>query len=306
VDLHYLKVFHAVATLESFTKASAQMHISQSSLSTEIRKFEDALGLKLFNRVSNRISLNENGKVLYEYSCKIFDLVTQAEYKLLNHRDYMTGTLEIGASNTPGTYIFPDVIAEYKKLYPGVNINLNIAITSEIAHYIHIGALDFAVNGGSMSYHKEITVEKLHEDRLLLVASPRSAYAGIKRVGVAEIERMPFVLHKNDSQLYTYYKSFIELYGIPENVSITLGNIDAIKHALMAGIGVSLIPYVSVRHELHTGLLVSLPLEAGIDEPPYPYSLIYHANRYLSPPAERFIELLRMYTRSMPCSGGKD
>ena len=296
MELHYLKVFHAVAALESFTKAAEELHISQSAVSIEVKKFEDDLGLKLFNRVSNRISLNDNGKVLFEYSGKIFDLVSEAEYKLLNHKDYMTGTIQIGASNTPGTYIFPDVIAEFKKLYPGVSINLNIGNTSEIAHYIHNGSLDFAVNGGSMNYHKEIWVEMLHEDDLILVASPDSEFAKLKKIGVEEIKEMPFIVHKTDSQLYTYYKNFIDLYDIPEKVSITLGNIDAIKRAVMADIGVSLIPYVSVKPELKTGLLKCLPHNLT-PQPHYPYSLIFNVNRFLSPSAVRFIELLRNYMK---------
>jgi DNA-binding transcriptional LysR family regulator len=303
MDLHYLKVFHTVAALKSFTKASEQLHISQSAVSIEIKKFEDALGLKLFDRIGNHIALNANGKELFEYSSAIFDLVTQAEYKLLNHQDYFTGTIQTGASNTPGTYIFPEVIAEYKKTYPGVNINLNISDTAEIAHYIHNGTLDFAVNGGCLSYNKDISVEILHQDRLVLVASPRSEYAVLPSVGTDEIEGMSFIMHKSDSQLYTYYINFIEAYGIPEKVSIKLSNIDAIKHAVMADIGVSLIPYVSVRSELHAGLLVRLPLAADIEHPHYPYSLIYNKKRLLSPPAERFIELLRVHMKNLPGIG---
>jgi DNA-binding transcriptional LysR family regulator len=133
------------------------MHISQPALSIEIRKLEDILGLKLFDRAGNRISLNENGKILNGNTSKIFDLVTQAEYKLLNRRDYITGTIQLGASNAPGTYIFPNVIAQYKGQYPGVNINLNIATrriaptsttqtwispsTAEVRHTIRISPL---------------------------------------------------------------------------------------------------------------------------------------------------------------------
>jgi DNA-binding transcriptional LysR family regulator len=275
------------------------MHISQPALSIEIRKLEDILGLKLFDRAGNRISLNENGKILYGYTSKIFDLVTQAEYKLLNRRDYITGTIQLGASNAPGTYIFPNVIAQYKGQYPGVNINLNIGNTSEIAHYINNGTLDFAVNGGSTTYHKDISVEVLYQDKLMLVVSPGSEYAALEKAGLSELDRMSFIVHKTDSQLYTYYKNLIESYGISEKVSITLSNLEAIKHAVMAGIGVSLIPYISVRSELRAGLLVRVPLDAVIEQPPYPYSLVYNINRYLSPAAERFIGILRQYMKNM-------
>ncbi len=90
MDLHYLELFNKIASLESFTKASEQLFISQSALSIQIRKLEDQLDLKLFNRVGNKITLNENGKILYEYSKVIFNLVTEAECKLHNKSELMT------------------------------------------------------------------------------------------------------------------------------------------------------------------------------------------------------------------------
>jgi DNA-binding transcriptional LysR family regulator len=293
MDLHYLKIFDSVAFHESFTKASQELHISQSALSIQMKRFEEELGLKLFNRVGNHIRLNENGQILFAYSHQIFELLTQAEYKLFNKNDFVTGTLTIGASNTPGTYIFPKIIAYYKKLYPGVSVNLNIGNTSEIAHYVNNGTLDFALNGGNTTYHKDVYVERLIEDELVLIASPNLLKTGNVHIDNEILGQLDFVVHKTDSQLYSYYKNFIEAHNLPEKVSITLGNIDAIKQAVIAGIGVSLVPYVSAALELKTGVFVKLDFEGK--KLMYPYSLVYNRNKYLSPPAEKFIELLRQY-----------
>lgn len=290
MDLHYLKIFDTVAAHESFTKASQQLHISQSALSIQMKRFEEELGLKLFNRVGNRITLNENGRTLYKYTHAIFNLVTQAEYKLNNKNDFITGSVNIGASNTPGTYIFPKMIAKYKKLYPEVAVSLTIGNTSEIAHNVNNGSLDFAVNGGSNAYHKDVYVEKLMDDELVLVAPPDAGY-GPGPVSTEQLRQMEFVVHKTDSSLYSYYRSFIDTHGLPEKVSITLSNIEAIKNAIVAGIGVSLVPYVSVALELQKGLLDKLNVNG--ERLHYPYSLVYNRNKYLSPPAEKFIELLR-------------
>ncbi len=301
MDLHYLKIFDTVASLKSFTKASEQLHISQSALSIEMKRFEAELGLKLFDRVGNRISLNENGKLLFEYSQAIFNMVTQAEYKLLSNKDFITGTIQIGASNTPGTYILPNVIAQYKKLYPEVHINLTVGNTSEITHSINNGSLDFAVNSGYIAYHKEVVVEKLADDVLILVASPRSKYAQLEHIGTEELKDMDFVLHKTESQLYTYYKNFMEERNLPERVSITMGNIDAIKRAVIADIGVSLIPHISAFLELQAGYLAKLPLDGKPTR--YPYNLVYNQNRYLPLAAEKFIALLRQYVSSLDLLG---
>ena len=293
MDLHYLKIFNAVARYESFTLASKELKISQPALSIQIKRFEDELGLKLFNRIGNRIKLNENGQTLYRYSQAIFDIVSEAEHVLQNKLEHITGTVNVGSSNTPGTYILPIVIAEYKKRYPDVSINLHVGNTSEIAQLVNSGSLDFAINGGKNVYHKDVVVEEMMLDDLVLIASPDTIYATLDKVDDEILAEMEFVVHQPDSQLYTYYKSFIESRDIPENVSISLGSIDAIKHAIFARIGVSLVPYTSVEVELNSGLLASIPLPGEV--PKYPYSLIYHCNKYISPPGVKFIELLREY-----------
>ena len=104
---------------------------------------------------------------------------------------------------------------------------------------------------------------------------------------------MGFIVHKTDSQLYTYYKNFIVIMNVPENIAITLSNIDAIKHAVMANVGVALIPLASVSTELELGLLKRIRTEPASMQ--YPYSLIYNNNKYLSPPAEKFIEMIHRY-----------
>jgi DNA-binding transcriptional LysR family regulator len=293
MDLHYLKIFDAVARHESFTLASKDLKISQPALSIQVKRFEDELGLKLFNRIGNRIKLNENGQVLYRYSQAIFDMVAEAEYALQHNLGRITGTVNVGASNTPGTYILPKVIADYRKKYPDVNINLHVGNTSDIAQLVNNGSLDFAINGGKNIYHKDVVVEEMMQDELILITSPDTEYASLEQVDNEILKELEFVVHQPDSQLYEYYKSFIESRDLPERVSISLGSIDAIKHAIFAKIGVSLVPYTSVEVELNSGLLTSIPVPG--DVPKYPYSLIYHCNKYLSPPAVKFISLLRDY-----------
>ena len=293
MDLHYLELFNTVAAEESFTKASEILHISQSALSIQIKKLEQQLGFQLFNRIGNKVYLNDNGKILYEYSQSVFKLIMEAEYKLLNKKEFMTGSLNIGASNTPGTYILPNVIGKFKTEYPNVHISMTIGNTSEVAHLINNGTLDFAVNGGNMTYHKEVNVVRLMEDDLVLVVSPKSEFANVECADSATLRNMGFIVHKTDSQLYTYYKNFILLMNVPENIAITLSNIDAIKHAVVANVGVALIPFASVALELELGLLKRIRTEPAKVQ--YPYSLIYNNNKYLSPPAEKFIEMTQDY-----------
>jgi DNA-binding transcriptional LysR family regulator len=134
LDLHHLKLFHTLATEQSYTKAANSLFISQPALSMQIKKFEDEIGVKLFDKVGNKNVLNDNGKLLFEYTQKIFTTIEEAEYQLLKKADSISGTVNIGGSNTSGTYILPKIIGAFKSLYPNVNVNLHVSDTNEISH----------------------------------------------------------------------------------------------------------------------------------------------------------------------------
>lgn len=291
MDLHYLEIFNKVAEFQSYKKASEALHISQPALSVQIKKLENQINLKLFDKIGNRIYLNDNGLMVYEYTKKLFNIVNDLEDSITNSQEYIGGTLNIGGSNTPGTYILPEVIGQFKKIYPKTNFNLHIGNTTEISQLVTDGALDIAINGGSGTYNDNIYVEKLYDDSLVVVASPQNLYCYHNTIDTNDLKSMNFVVHKTDSQLYSYYQDFINKMELPENINMYLGSIDAIKNAVCANLGISLMPYVSVKFELKYGTLKRLNIQ-GNDQK-YPYSLIYNKNKALTYTSLRFIEFLR-------------
>jgi DNA-binding transcriptional LysR family regulator len=293
MDLHYLEIFNTVATFESYKKASAVLHISQPALSVQIKRLESQIGLKLFDKRGNKVYLSENGIMLFSYTKKIFRIVSDLEDAISDTQGYVGGTLNLGGSNTPGSYVLPELIGAYKKQYPKVIMNLSIGNTADIAHYINNGTLDVAINGGTCNYNEHIYVEELFSDKLILVASPQSSYCDIHKITASKLKDMSFVVHKTDSQLYSFYDKFIHQMDIPENVIMSLGNIDAIKKAVAANIGVSLIPYSAVKFELQFGILRQLNLPDL--KLRYPYSLIYNKSKPLSAASKKYIEFTRKY-----------
>lgn len=291
MDLHYLEVFNTVAELESYKCAAERLHISQPALSTEVHRLEQQLGLRLFDRVGNRVRLSENGRLLRQYTADIFGRVAEMETAMARARSYVGGTLDIGASNTPGTYLLPSVLAAFQKAHPDTRFNVTVGSTSEIAQLVESGALALAVNGGPGPYGAAVAAERLFDDRLVFVASPHSPLAGLTAVGAGQLRSQGFIVHKANSQLYAYYQKAAERLGIPENIVLSLGNIDAIKNAVQAGIGLSLIPAVSVREEVQAGTLAVLPVQAG--SLTYPYSLIYSRNRAVCATAACLMQYLR-------------
>lgn len=302
MDLHYLEIFDVVARYESYKKASDILHISQPALSVQIKKLESQIGLKLFDKIGNRIRLSENGVMLKEYTQRIFRIVNELENTLSDSQNNIEGTLNIGGSNTPGSYILPEMIGEFKATYPNTRINLHIGNTSEICTLINNGTLDIALNGGNCNYNEHTSVEKLFNDRLLLVCSYKNPYANCEQLTHDDLCNLNFIVHKADSQLYSYYIKFIQELNLPENIVMCLGNIDAIKHAVNSNLGVSLMPYEAVKTELQNGQLKELNVH--IPDFQYAYSLIYNRNKALTPASKRFLQCVRGYMKNYEYAKG--
>ncbi len=292
MDLHYLEIFHTVAKNTSYKKASESLHISQPALSIQVKKLESQLGLKLFIRIGNKVILSESGELLYEYTTKIFTTVEEMERNLIKHKIFIGGTLYLGGSNTPGTYILPIVINEMQKQYPSIIVDLHIADTSEITTLVDNGTLDIAVNGGNVNYSSHVYSEKLFDDDLVFVASPRNRLSKKEWINIEDLNEASFVVHRTSSQLFTSFKEIMSKYNVSENISMYFGSIDAIKQAVYADIGISIMPYYSVRLEIERGLLKELKLREADEVFQYPYYLIYNKSKTLSPSAQKFIEVI--------------
>ncbi len=235
--------------------------------------------------------LSESGIMLYEYTKKIFSIVDEMENNILSQNEFVGGIINLGASNTPGTYILPAVIGEMKKLYPSITFNLHIANTSEITTLIDNGTLDVAVNGGNCNYSDNIFVERLFDDRLVIVASPNNKLCEKEIVTIDDLAEESFIVHETTSQLYTCFKIFIDEFNIPEKISMHLVSIDAIKHAVNANLGISIMPYYAVKTEIEMGLLKEVNM--GSTKIEYPYNLIYNKKKYFSLTTQKFIEVIK-------------
>lgn len=291
MDLHHLRLFHTLAVEQSYTKAADSLFISQPALSMQIKKFEDELGVKLFDKVGNKNVLNDNGNLLFEYTQKIFSTIEEAKYQLIKKADCISGTVNIGGSNTSGTYILPKIIGAFKNLYPNVNVNLHVSDTNEISHLILESKLDFALNGGTLKYGNNIYIEKLMEDQIVLAVSPQNKLAGKEYINSSDLDGNNFITHERHSQLYLLAEKIIEEMHFPSEITMTFGNIDAIKQAVSANLGVSLIPLSAVSFELKIGIIKELKIKNKSWS--YPHNLIYNKNRYLSPAARKLMDMVR-------------
>jgi len=291
MDIHYLKLFNTLATQLSFSKAASLLFISQPAVSMQLKKLQDDLGFKLFDKIGKNISLNENGKVLFEYTQKIFSLVEEAENHLYSNNDVIRGAVHLGSSNTPAAYIIPWLLGDYMEKYPNVKMNLHVGNTDEIEHMIFDNKVDFAINSGNISYGTHVEVEKIAVDRIVVIASPFNPLSSRESVVAQDLEKEHFISHQPNSQLFLYVQSILGELLIAPEITLHLGGIDAIKQAVMANLGIAIVPYMAVRTELKLKLFREVRLEGKTWE--YPYHLIFRKNRFQTIAALKMIELFK-------------
>jgi DNA-binding transcriptional LysR family regulator len=291
LDLHYLKLFNALASELSYSKAADSLFISQPAVSMQIKKLENELGFKLFERIGKNLHLNESGKLLYQYTSQIFSLVSEAKAKMYTQNGIVRGNLMIGASNTPGTYILPRILGEFKELYPEVNTRMHVANTYEIERMIFENKADFAINGGPCASHQQIVVDKLTTEDIVLISSPRNNLSTYEYVEPYQLGKAKFIAHEENSQLYKLLTNILEELSLPVNISMALGNIEAIKQAVAWDLGIAAIPRSAITIEVKLGLLKVLKLKDYSWS--YNYSLLYHKNKHITPSAEKLIQLIR-------------
>jgi DNA-binding transcriptional LysR family regulator len=292
MDLHYLWLFYRVAKAHSFSKAAEELMLSQPAISKQVKNLESELGINLFDRFGKNIYLSREGEFVYSYAEKIFETVKELEDQLAIKKGKVIGNIHIGASNTPGVYIMPHVLGIFKRNFPDINAHLHIAHTSEILNMIITNQVDFAIIGGDYDYKKTVTAEKLLYDSVIMIGSPKNPLTKKAYVRAEDLINQPFISHQPDSNLYNATQSILKNdLNISLKISMILGNISAINHAVAANLGISLVPLSSVKRHLESGMVRKIQVEEKVWK--YPFYLVYYSDKKLSIPSKLLIDTIK-------------
>lgn len=290
MNLRSLKVFKTVCESKSMTAAGEKLYMSQPAVSQTITKLEKEVGIKLFERIKNRLELTYGGKVLYKYSKKIIRLTDESEDMLHQIANLKAGKLRIGASMTIGTYILPDIINDFKKEYQELKMPLYINNTDNIVDNILNNDLDIAFVEGPFK-EKEIKSEIFRKDELVVVSSPDYFSKKVGDLSLGDIAGENFILREKGSGTRDLAIKKLEESQIDYKIKHVLNNFEAIKKAITANFGLSILPKISVREEVNRGELVILNIEElNIVRD---FKIIYHDSKYHSPFFSRFKDYLK-------------
>lgn len=292
MEMRKLEVFCKVVELKSFTRAAEAVLLSQPTVSEHIRSLEEELGQKLIDRLGREAEPTPVGSLLYKYAVKMLRLQQDAIESVERYGGKLVGRMLIGSGTIPGTYILPRIIGQFREKYSSIKATLRIAGSQLMAEEVLNGRLDMAVVGARWK-EKGLQWEKIFSDRLVLVVNPEHPWAERTEVSLGELPLQPFILRESASGTRKVIDQIFEKHGLnPADLQevAEIGSTAAIKEAVKAGIGISILSVRSVEQEVRFGLLKTIALRGIRLE--RPFYLIRRINRELSPVSSVFWDYL--------------
>ena len=240
-NLERLRVFHAVAQAESFTKAADSLHLTQSGISKHIKAMEEELGVALFDREPRKVSLTQAGEILYEAAQEVLGSVASAEQRIQELAGLRHGRLRVGASFPVGLYVLPRVLAAYRKEYPAIEVTLAIATTASIEAKVLDNKLDFGLVSADVRHTRLLTFAFM-TDELVAIVPPEHKWAHRRNIKTQELADETFIFAARGAGARATVEERLKAKGIVLPNILDFVNAEGVKHAVEAGLGVSIQP----------------------------------------------------------------
>lgn len=293
MNLNHLKVFNSVAKNLSYSRAAEELFTSQSSVSIQIKKLEQYLNIELFQQMGKKIYLTEAGLTLFDYTQRIFGLLDEALQTVDEIKGYSKGRVLVGASTTPGVYILPKILGEFKRDYPGVTPKLQIANSRRIGEMVSKNMLDFGIIGEEVPQSTDLQIERWIKDELLLILPKGHALVSKGEITLDDLDGQDFIMREPGSSTRLMVENTMLMGQIKYNIAMELNNTEAIKQAVSAGLGISIVSSFSIVGNTD---FISKPISNASF-----YRLLniaYHREKIFSPAAHKFLNILRKLNRN--------
>jgi DNA-binding transcriptional LysR family regulator len=258
MELSELRVFLKVASERSFSRAAMRLHRTQPAVSQSIRRIENSLGERLFDRSTKDASLTEAGRLLRDYAERLLRLEEEAEAAVRDLKDLRRGRVLVGANEASVHAVLP-LIAEFRHAHPLVHVDVRRMPARMLGAEVAQGHLDFGV----LTFHPIETDLKslvLGQDELVMLVHPSNPLAKRREVTLAECARQTVIAHNDPSHVRERVLRLFEQHHIPANILISLPSLEGIKRAVAMELGVALLPRRCAEAEIARGELVALQL----------------------------------------------
>ncbi len=291
MELRQLRYFLALAQHLHFARAAESLHITQPSLSQQIRALEEELGVTLFERSRRHVALTADGEALLPYARQLVALADDAQAEFAERGGLRRGRVRLGTTPTLGGHLLPGVINDFFAAYPGLELIITEDGSDRLARGLQEGRLDLALLVDDPSIHGHV-FEALLKERIVAALPPGHRFCGRREVALAELQSEGFIICREGYHLRSLTFAACAAAGFTPRVAVSGTDVDTALRFVQSGLGVALVPQIAVHR---FGGVAAVPLS----DPPLERTigLAYNPGRYLSRAAAALREFLRVALR---------
>ncbi len=288
ITLHQLKVFKTVANLRSVTGASQALHMTQPAVSNILRQLESHYGVKLTEVINRKLYLTSFGEIIYDLSKSMEQLLSDFEMKISMAKGAVTGDLNVTIAST-AKYFMPYLLSQFKALHKGIHVSMKVYPRELVLNRLEQNLDDFVVLT-QLPQTINVDAYPIFSDELVIVTNPMNKFA--KRRSVIELSELAneyWIIREEGSGTRLAMFEYFKKHKFTPKIDMELGNNEAIKQAIIANMGISMISKRSIHHEVDNNLIKILKINK------FYYKHVWYAvklkNKLLSPIAQNFIDL---------------
>ena len=288
MDLRQLEIFVKVAELGSFSKAADALYLTQPTVSEHIKSLEDELGVRLLDRLGRGAAVTKAGELLLGYARRMLTLQREARQAMDSFQGKMSGELLVGASTIPGEYILPALIGRFKEKYPEISITLLIGDSQAVIDWVLEGRAELGMVGARLP-HRSLEYRELMPDEIVVMVPAAHPWNGRKQITLEELRGEPLLIRERGSGTRAALEAALAEAGTDFGdfrIVGEMGSTQAIKQAVKAGVGVSLVSKRAVEEECRSAAAWCLRVKDL--KVTRAFHLVTHKDRSRSPLAEAF------------------
>jgi len=285
--LNQLRIFLKIVQTESVTKASEELHLTQPAVSIQLKNFQDQFEIPLTEVIGRKIYITDFGREIAESAENILQQVYAINYKTLAYKGQLTGRLKISVVST-GKYVMPYFLANFMKEHAGIELMMDVTNKNKVIDSLENNEVDFALVS---ILPNTLNIEKLDllQNKLYLVGNTQKKFKkGVKNMDI--FENLPLIFREKGSGTRQTMEHFISKNSIAVLKKMELTSNEAVKQAILAGLGYSIMPLIGIRNELHNQELQIIPVKGLPIKTTW--SLIWSKGKKHAPVASSLLEYL--------------
>lgn len=286
---HQLRIFMTVAECQSITKAANLLNMTQPAVSIQLKHLTERCGLPLIEVIGKRLYITQAGNLVYEGAQDVMQRLSSLDQQLLEMKGGVKGQISIAIATT-AQYFIPRILGLFRRRFPTIELSLNVTNREAVMGRLSSNQDDFAVLS-QLPSHISIEYEKIFDDQLCIVVPPHHPLVSKSLMTLQDLEKENFIFREPGSGTRIAMEKFLNHYHLYPKVFFEFGSNEAIKQAIMANFGISLLPKSCLKLELELQKLYVLTIDGLSLE--HPWYVLYPKGKVLSPMAGMLLEFFK-------------